>query len=69
MRVGDCSSQHTTAAAPTEGGRTKLGAEDGSRTRDLRLGKPTFYQLNYFRAKAIIVHSATEVNGDQQHNR
>src|SRR3712207_64749 len=25
-------------------------AEDGSRTRDLRLGKPTLYQLSYFRA-------------------
>jgi hypothetical protein len=25
-------------------------ADDGSRTRDLRLGKPTLYQLSYVRA-------------------
>ena len=25
------------------------GAENGVRTRDLRLGKPTLYQLSYFR--------------------
>jgi hypothetical protein len=27
-------------------------ADDGSRTRDLRLGKPTLYQLSYVRARA-----------------
>jgi hypothetical protein len=27
-------------------------ADDGSRTRDLRLGKPTLYQLSYVRTKA-----------------
>jgi aryl-alcohol dehydrogenase-like predicted oxidoreductase len=27
-------------------------ADDGSRTRDLRLGKPTLYQLSYVRAGA-----------------
>jgi hypothetical protein len=29
-------------------------ADDGSRTRDLRLGKPTLYQLSYVRAAAIL---------------
>jgi hypothetical protein len=28
-------------------------ADDGSRTRDLRLGKPTLYQLSYVRADAM----------------
>jgi hypothetical protein len=28
----------------------RLQADDGSRTRDLRLGKPTLYQLSYVRA-------------------
>jgi hypothetical protein len=28
-------------------------ADDGSRTRDLRLGKPTLYQLSYVRAGAF----------------
>src|SRR5213592_428239 len=28
-------------------------ADDGSRTRDLRLGKPTLYQLSYVRAAAL----------------
>jgi hypothetical protein len=27
-------------------------ADDGLRTRDLRLGKPTLYQLSYVRAAA-----------------
>ncbi len=31
-----------------------LQADDGSRTRDLRLGKPTLYQLSYVRAEAIL---------------
>jgi hypothetical protein len=26
-------------------------ADDGARTRDLRLGKPTLYQLSYVRAR------------------
>ena len=29
-------------------------ADDGSRTRDLRLGKPTLYQLSYVRAGRIL---------------
>jgi cytochrome c biogenesis protein CcmG, thiol:disulfide interchange protein DsbE len=29
-------------------------ADDGSRTRDLRLGKPTLYQLSYVRVQAIL---------------
>jgi hypothetical protein len=29
-------------------------ADDGARTRDLRLGKPTLYQLSYVRAAAIL---------------
>ncbi len=29
-------------------------ADDGGRTRDLRLGKPTLYQLSYVRARAIL---------------
>jgi hypothetical protein len=29
-------------------------ADDGPRTRDLRLGKPTLYQLSYVRAGAIL---------------
>ncbi len=28
-----------------------LQADDGSRTRDLRLGKPTLYQLSYVRVE------------------
>ena len=28
-------------------------ADDGSRTRDLRLGKPTLYQLSYVRARSF----------------
>ena len=30
------------------------GAENGTRTRDLRLGKPTLYQLSYFRIAAVL---------------
>src|SRR5205807_1973786 len=30
--------------------RVFLQADDGARTRDLRLGKPTLYQLSYIRA-------------------
>jgi hypothetical protein len=29
-------------------------ADDGSRTRDLRLGKPTLYQLSYVRGGGIL---------------
>jgi hypothetical protein len=29
-------------------------ADDGARTRDLRLGKPTLYQLSYVRARRIL---------------
>ena len=29
--------------------RSFLEADDGARTRDLRLGKPTLYQLSYVR--------------------
>jgi hypothetical protein len=31
--------------------RVLLRADDGSRTRDLRLGKPTLYQLSYVRVE------------------
>ena len=30
------------------------GAENVARTRDLRLGKPTLYQLSYFRIAAVL---------------
>ena len=30
------------------------GGENGVRTRDLRLGKPTLYQLSYFRNSTVI---------------
>ena len=30
------------------------GAENGARTRDLRLGKPTLYQLSYFRIAVVL---------------
>ena len=29
-------------------------ADDGARTRDLRLGKPTLYQLSYVRVRASL---------------
>ena len=29
-------------------------ADDGGRTRDLRLGKPMLYQLSYVRARPIL---------------
>jgi hypothetical protein len=32
--------------------RSGIEADDGGRTRDLRLGKPTLYQLSYVRAEA-----------------
>ena len=32
------------------------GADDGVRTRDLRLGKPTLYQLSYIRATGQRYH-------------
>jgi hypothetical protein len=42
-----------------------MKADDGSRTRDLRLGKPTLYQLSYVRKmrgdasdRAIVVAGA-----------
>jgi hypothetical protein len=34
--------------------RSGIEADDGGRTRDLRLGKPTLYQLSYVRADAIL---------------
>src|ERR671922_187423 len=33
---------------------SRLRADDGPRTRDLRLGKPTLYQLSYVRVGPII---------------
>jgi hypothetical protein len=33
-------------------------AEDGPRTRDLRLGKPTLYQLSYFRVRAKVYRAS-----------
>ena len=44
------------AAHPAVKDETRIGkrcepeADDGPRTRDLRLGKPTLYQLSYVRA-------------------
>ncbi len=35
-----------------------LEADDGARTRDLRLGKPTLYQLSYIRAYRYVPASA-----------
>ena len=35
----------------------KDGAEDGIRTRDLRHGKATLYQLSYFRKKDALQSS------------
>src|SRR5262249_40965956 len=32
-------------------------ADDGARTRDLRLGKPTLYQLSYVRARLRVAKS------------
>jgi hypothetical protein len=34
-----------------------MKADDGSRTRDLRLGKPTLYQLSYVRVVANQLHA------------
>ena len=40
--------------AVSAGFHSSREADDGSRTRDLRLGKPTLYQLSYVRAAAIL---------------
>ena len=37
------------------------GAENGVRTRDLRLGKPTLYQLSYFR-NSTVIHPVISAN-------
>ncbi len=37
-------------------GRAFAEADDGPRTRDLRLGKPTLYQLSYVRVTADSIH-------------
>ena len=39
-------------------------ADDGPRTRDLRLGKPTLYQLSYVRA-GVILDPASGSRGDR----
>ena len=59
--------------SPASGGRTsclrrasrgacevKPGAENGSRTRDLRLGKPTLCQLSYFRSRGYYTINSAE---------
>ena len=38
--------------------RSGTEADDGPRTRDLRLGKPTLYQLSYVRAGPIVERKA-----------
>jgi hypothetical protein len=48
---------HVRSRYPPENDKTPafaglLEADDGVRTRDLRLGKPTLYQLSYVRARA-----------------
>ena len=35
-----------------------LGAENGTRTRDLNLGKVALYQLSYFRMACFVIASA-----------
>jgi hypothetical protein len=40
-------------------------ADDGARTRDLRLGKPTLYQLSYVRARVIL--GAAGIHRDPRH--
>ena len=40
----------------------ETGVENGARTRDLRLGKPTLYQLSYFR---VLTGDSFPVNGMQ----
>src|SRR5262249_41799648 len=39
-------------------------ADDGSRTRDLRLGKPTLYQLSYVRASRPILARGALLHGE-----
>lgn len=41
------------------GGKSKTGAGDESRTRDLRLGKPALYQLSYTRVTGIVTPPRT----------
>jgi hypothetical protein len=38
----------------THMGYRRAKAGDGARTRDLRLGKPTLYQLSYSRVRRIL---------------
>src|SRR5687767_11892531 len=42
-----------------------MEADDGGRTRDLRLGKPTLYQLSYVRAGAILERLTTSQKSPQ----
>ena len=40
-----------------------LGAIEGARSRDLRLGKPTLYQLSYYRiAPANVIKKAARLS-------
>ena len=42
------------------GDRRRVGADDGTRTRDLQLGKLTCYQLHHIRSSALSDHSGGE---------
>ncbi len=44
----------TFAGSSVGGGGAGIKADDGSRTRDLELGKLALYQLSYVRAKLIL---------------
>ena len=44
-------------------------ADDGSRTRDLRLGKPTLYQLSYVRAASDSKGRAALLSDTSGHGR
>ena len=49
---------HVAAIGEGDQGRP-LGAEDGTRTRDLNLGKVALYQLSYFRVPGIVTRRRT----------
>jgi hypothetical protein len=52
------------AAAPMRGTKNagNQRAVNGARTRDLRLGKPTLYQLSYYRRAAKLILSPVHTN-------
>ncbi len=41
-----------------------LGAENGTRTRDLNLGKVALYQLSYFRNLPAVIGLGLQIYGD-----